>query len=75
MLGMKKETFTVTGMTCGHCEARVNKAVADLDGVARVDASAANDSVEVTLRRGAALDRDTIAKTIQEAGYLVADAP
>lgn len=37
----------VSGMMCAHCEARVNKAVAALDGVKSCVASAADGSVKV----------------------------
>ena len=71
MLGMKKEVFAVTGMTCGHCEARVTDALSQLEGVARAKADAAQDRVEVTLTRGAQLDRDRLADAIRGAGFEV----
>ncbi|MBF2455135.1 heavy-metal-associated domain-containing protein, partial [Listeria seeligeri] len=30
---MEKLTLTVEGMTCGHCEARVTKALSEVSGV------------------------------------------
>lgn len=71
MLGMKKESFHVRGMSCGHCEAKVKNRVGDLEGVARVEATASAERVEVTLSRGAEVERDAIARAIQEAGFEV----
>jgi copper chaperone len=59
-------TFTVPGMTCGHCESSVKQEVGALAGVSHVDVDLASKVVTVS---GAALDRDTIIAAIDEAGF------
>ncbi len=72
---MNQETFHVEGMTCGHCEATVKRLVGNLQGVIGVEASHQKDTVTVTLdANGAATDRQSIAKTIDAAGFDVIDA-
>jgi copper chaperone CopZ len=55
--------YTVTGMTCGHCEAAVRAEVGRLDGVAQVDVSAATGRLVVTSTEPLADD------AVDEAGY------
>ena len=63
-------TLTVTGMTCGGCENAVKRAVSMLDGVSEVSASHSEN--RVTLSYDASkVDRTTIAKRIEDAGYTV----
>jgi len=62
-------TFSVPGMTCGHCEASVKKEVGGVAGVSDVDVDLETKDVVVT---GAGLDRDAIVAAIDEAGYDVA---
>lgn len=62
-------TFSVPGMTCGHCEAAVKQEVGAVAGVTGVDVDLATKDVVVT---GTALDRDAIVAAIDEAGYDVA---
>ncbi len=62
-------TFSVPGMTCGHCEAAVKQEVGGVTGVSDVAVDLATKLVTVT---GAALDRDAIVAAIDEAGYDVA---
>ena len=60
-------TFTVTGMTCGHCAAAVTKEVSKLDGVTRVDIDLPSGLVTVDSDRP--VDRVAFAAAIDEAGY------
>ena len=62
-------TFTVTGMTCGHCKSAVTTEVLQVPGVRAVDVDL--DSGTLTVR-GEAED-DAIRKAVDEAGYAVAD--
>ena len=62
-------TFTVPGMTCGHCEASVKQEVGAVSGVNAVDVDLQTKLVTVS---GAALDRDAIVAAIDEAGFDVA---
>ena len=62
-------TFSVPGMTCGHCEAAVKQEVGAVAGVTGVDVDLDSKDVVVT---GGPLDRDAIVAAIDEAGYDVA---
>ncbi|MFI6505650.1 heavy-metal-associated domain-containing protein [Nonomuraea typhae] len=61
-------TYTVTGMTCGHCVASVKEEVGEVPGVTAVEVDLASGRVEVT---GQA-DDNLIRAAIKEAGYDVA---
>ena len=63
-----KHTLTVTGMTCGHCEKAVTRAVKQLDPQAEVKLDRAANLVEVE----SAQNRELVAKAIAEEGYAVA---
>lgn len=63
-------TYTVTGMTCGHCVASVTEEVQELPGV---------DNVEVVLETGAVsiissqpIDDAAVKAAVEEAGYQLA---
>lgn len=62
-----QQQFTVTGMTCGHCEASVTRAVKQLDGGAQVKIDRERNLVEVDSTE----PRDAIADAIREEGYAV----
>ena len=62
-----QQQFTVTGMTCGHCEASVTRAVKQLDGGAQVKIDRERNLVEVDSTE----PRDAIAAAIREEGYAV----
>ena len=61
------QTFTVTGMTCGHCEKAVTRAVKQLDPHAEVKIDRPANTVEVRSDQ----PRDQLAKAIAEEGYAV----
>lgn len=63
------QTFTVTGMTCGHCEMAVKRALRQLDPEADVAIDRAANRVQVESN----LPREELAKAIAEEGYAVAD--
>lgn len=63
------QTFNVQGMTCGHCEKAVTRALKQLDPQAEVKIDRAANQVEVNSTQA----RDTLAKAIAEEGYTVAD--
>ena len=42
-----KQTFTVTGMTCGHCEKAVTRAITRLDPQAQVQIDREANKVQV----------------------------
>lgn len=62
------QTFTVTGMTCGHCEKAVTQAIKGVDPQAQVRIDRAQNKVEVETTQ----PRDAVAQAIAEEGYQVA---
>ncbi|HSJ91041.1 MAG TPA: cation transporter [Ilumatobacter sp.] len=62
-------TFSVPGMTCGHCESAIRQEVGAITGVTGVDVDLESKDVVVT---GTSLDRDEIVAAIDEAGFDVA---
>ncbi len=63
------QRFTVTGMTCGHCEASVARAIKQLDSSAQVRIDRAQNLVQVQSEQ----PREALAAAIKEEGYAVAD--
>jgi len=61
--------FTVEGMTCGHCEKAVTKALLALDAQAKVLIDRAQNRVQVDSEK----NRVALAQAIAEEGYRVAD--
>ena len=57
-------TFTVTGMTCGHCQRAVTEKIAAVDGVESVTVDSASGTVTVTVTA----DRPDIAAAVDKAG-------
>ena len=66
-----EKTYTVEGMTCGHCELSVRKAVEALAGVQSVHADRGTRSLTV---RGTGIDDDAVRQAVQAAGYNVTPA-
>lgn len=67
---MATSTYTVTGMTCGHCVGSVQKEIGKIDGVTSVDVDLASGLVKIDSAAELA-DADVIA-AVDEAGYEVA---
>jgi copper chaperone len=61
-------TFQVQGMTCGHCEMAVKKAIIRLDPEAKVEIDRASGKVDVHSQQ----TREALARVIAEEGYAVA---
>lgn len=59
--------FTVTGMTCGHCEMSVREEVEAVSGVSGLTVSAQNGTLSVETD-GTVTD-DAILAAVTEAGY------
>jgi copper chaperone len=59
--------FRVEGMTCGHCEQAVTRAVQSVDPTAHVRIDRAAEQVTVE----SAADPDTMRRAIESAGYVV----
>jgi copper chaperone len=68
---MATSTYTVVGMTCGHCVASVRDEVGKVDGVTRVDVELASGTVTVESERP---DPAAVTAAVAEAGYEVAPA-
>lgn len=62
------QVFTVTGMTCGHCEKAVTHAVKQVDPQAEVTIDRAANLVKVQSEQ----PRELLANAIAEEGYAVA---
>lgn len=62
------QTFTVTGMTCGHCEKAVTRALQRVDPQAQVRIDRSRNRVEVQSTQ----PREVLAKAIADEGYAVA---
>ena len=62
-------TYTVTGMTCGHCVASVTEEVQEIPGVETVDVVLETGAVTVTST--GPLDDAAVRAAVEEAGYAV----
>ena len=59
-------TYTVSGMSCGHCKSAVEEEVGRVPGVESVDADVESKLVVV---RGEGLEDGALRAAIDEAGY------
>ena len=64
-----KKTLHVEGMMCGHCEARVKKALEALPEVSEAVVSHEAGTAIVTLT--AAVDNDTLKRAVEDQDYEV----
>ena len=62
-------TYTVPGMSCGHCKAAVTEEVTEVAGVEQVEVDLETKRVVVS---GTGLDDEKLRAAIDEAGYEVA---
>jgi Cu+-exporting ATPase len=65
---MKKEKFTVTGMTCSACSAAVERAVGQVQGVSSVNVNLLANSMVVEYDEGV-LQPSSIIAAVSDAGY------
>jgi len=63
-------TYTVVGMTCGHCVSAVTEEVSQVPGVTAVDVDLASGGVTVT--SDAPVDEAAVRAAVEEAGYSLA---
>lgn len=61
-------TYTVEGMTCGHCVLSVTEEVSEVAGVERASADLASGRLTVT---GSGYSDAAIAAAVEDAGYQV----
>jgi len=64
---MTTTTYTVTGMTCGHCVNSVSTEIGALPGVTGVDVDLTSGAVTVTSEQP--LDPGAVRAAVDEAGY------
>ena len=64
---MPTTTYTVEGMTCGHCVSAVTGELTKLDGVQDVDVDLDTWAVQVT--SNGPLDERAVREAIEEAGF------
>ncbi|MFI5782730.1 heavy-metal-associated domain-containing protein [Nocardia sp. NPDC051570] len=69
---MATSTYTVTGMTCGHCVSAVQKEIGRIDGVSSVDVDLATGRVLV--ESAAPISDAEVVAAVDEAGYEVANS-
>ncbi|WP_188193588.1 heavy-metal-associated domain-containing protein [Nonomuraea sp. SYSU D8015] len=67
---MSSATYTVKGMTCGHCVGTVKSEVGKIAGVTDVDVDLATGKVTVTGDRP--IDETLVRDAVEEAGYELA---
>jgi copper chaperone len=67
---MSETTYTVTGMTCGHCVSSVTEEITEIDGVTDVAVDLPTGAVTVTSRNP--LDATAVRAAVEEAGYQLA---
>jgi copper chaperone len=67
---MSTATYTVVGMTCGHCVSAVTEEVTAVPGVTAVDVEL--DSGRLTVTSDAPVDDDAVRAAVDEAGYQLA---
>jgi copper chaperone len=64
------QTFQVSGMTCGHCEKAVTRALQQVDPQAEIRIDRASGKVEVQSQQ----PREALVQAIVDEGYEVAAA-
>jgi copper chaperone len=60
-------TYTVEGMTCGHCVNSVSAEIGRIGGVTQVQVDLASGLIEVTSNEP--VPTDAIKQAVEEAGY------
>ena len=63
-------SYTVTGMTCGHCVASVTEEVQEISGVMDVQVDLASGALSVTSSQP--VDDEAVRAAVDEAGYQLA---
>ena len=67
---MSQSTYTVNGMTCGHCVASVTEEITEIAGVTDVAVDLPTGAVTVTSNQP--LDQAQVRAAVEEAGYQLA---
>ncbi len=66
---MATSTYTVTGMTCGHCVMSVNEEVSEVPGVTHAEVDLGSGRLTVN---GEGFTDEAVVAAVREAGYEVA---
>lgn len=64
---MSSQTYTVTGMTCGHCVSSVTEEVTAIPGVSDVQVDL--ESGRLTVSAAEPVDEAQVRAAVEEAGY------
>jgi copper chaperone len=64
------QTYTVTGMTCGHCVASVTEEVQEIAGVESVAVDLDSGSLDITTSQP--VEDAAVKAAVEEAGYQLA---
>lgn len=64
---MTTTSYTVTGMTCGHCEMSVREEVSELPGV--VDVQVSSKTGQLTVTSEPQVEDRAVIDAVNEAGY------
>jgi len=67
---MSETTYTVTGMTCGHCVASVTEEVQEIPGVGKVDVVL--ETGALTVNSDQPVEDAAVRAAVEEAGYQLA---
>ena len=67
-MSISEKTYTVDGMTCGHCEMSVREEVDELPGV---ESARADHKTGLVTVRGEAVDDEAVRTAVEAAGYTV----
>ncbi len=69
MTSTSTSTYTVSGMTCGHCVASVTEEVQEIPGVE--DVNVVLDTGALTITTSRPLDDAAVRAAVEEAGYQI----
>jgi copper chaperone CopZ len=67
-MSVESTTYTVSGMTCGHCVLSVKEEIGEIPGVQSVEVDLASGRVDVA---GAGVPDELVRAAVAEAGYEV----
>ena len=67
-MSIDTRTYTVSGMTCGHCVLSVKEEIGEIEGVQSVDVDLASGRVDVA---GTDVTDEQVRAAVSEAGYAV----
>lgn len=64
---MTTQNYSVTGMTCGHCEASVREEVSEIPGIESISVSATDGTLSIIANQE--IDDQKVLAAVEEAGY------